>query len=96
MLVKLPEFKPASAINVLQAFTDKLLGIAQPMRLSMTYDQGREMSMHKKLSERSNRPCRKSRLRNTGVAFRGTLRSGATEDRSSNGAVLPASERGPG
>ena len=36
MLVKLPEFKPASAANVLQGFTDKLLGIAQPMRLSMT------------------------------------------------------------
>lgn len=53
MLVKLPEFKPASAASVLQGFTDKLLGIAQPMRLSMTYDQGREMSMHKKLSERT-------------------------------------------
>ena len=53
MLVKRPEFKPASATNVLQAFTDKLLGIAQPMRLSMTYDQGREMSMHKKLSEQT-------------------------------------------
>ena len=53
MLVKLPECKPASATNVLQAFTDKLLGIAQPMRLSMTYDQGREMSMHKKLSEQT-------------------------------------------
>ncbi|MBN0795508.1 IS30 family transposase [Pseudomonas aeruginosa] len=53
MLVKLPEFKPASATSVLQAFTDKLLGIAQPMRLSMTYDQGREMSMHKKLSEQT-------------------------------------------
>ena len=39
--------------NVLQGFTDKLLGIAQPMRLSMTYDQGREMSMHKKLSEQT-------------------------------------------
>jgi IS30 family transposase len=31
----------ASAANVLQAFTDKLLSAAQPMRLSMTYDQGR-------------------------------------------------------
>ena len=51
MLVKLPHPKPASAANVLQAFTDKLLGIAQPLRLSMTYDQGREMAMHKKLSE---------------------------------------------
>jgi IS30 family transposase len=53
MLVKLPEFKPASAANVLQAFTDKLLGIAQPLRLSMTYDQGREMAMHKALSRRT-------------------------------------------
>ena len=53
MLVKLPEFKPASAANVLQAFTDKLLGIAAPMRQSMTYDQGREMAMHKELSRRT-------------------------------------------
>ena len=53
MLVKLPEFKPASAANVLQAFTDKLLSIAAPMRLSMTYDQGREMAMHKELSKRT-------------------------------------------
>jgi transposase, IS30 family len=53
MLVKLPEFKPASAANVLQAFTDKLLSIAAPMRQSMTYDQGREMAMHKELSRRT-------------------------------------------
>jgi len=53
MLVKLPEFKPASAANVLQAFTDKLLSIAKPMRLSMTYDQGREMALHKELSKRT-------------------------------------------
>ena len=50
ILVKLPHPKPASAANVLQAFTDKLNGIAQPMRLSLTYDQGREMAMHKKLT----------------------------------------------
>lgn len=53
MLIKLPEFKPASAANVMQAFTDKLLGIAAPMRQSMTYDQGREMAMHKELSRRT-------------------------------------------
>ena len=53
MLIKLPHPKPASAANVLQAFTDKLLGVAQPMRLSMTYDQGREMAMHKKLSHQT-------------------------------------------
>ena len=53
MLIKLPEFKPASATNVMQAFSDKLLGIAAPMRQSMTYDQGREMAMHKELSKRT-------------------------------------------
>ena len=53
MLVKLPEFEPTSAANVFLGFTDKQLGIAQPLRLSMTYDQGREMSMHKKLSEQT-------------------------------------------
>lgn len=31
MLIKLPEFKPASAVNVMQAFSDKLLGIAEPI-----------------------------------------------------------------
>jgi IS30 family transposase len=30
MLLKLPEYKPASAANVMQAFTDKLMIIAQP------------------------------------------------------------------
>ena len=51
MLVKLPHPKPASAANVLQAFTDKLLSIAVPMRQSMTYDQGREMARHKELAK---------------------------------------------
>jgi len=50
MLVKLQESKPASAANVHQGFTDKLLSIAQPMRQSMTYDQGRKMALHKELS----------------------------------------------
>lgn len=53
ILVKLPHPKPASAANVLQAFTDKLNGIAAPMRLSLTYDQGREMALHKKLTEQT-------------------------------------------
>jgi IS30 family transposase len=53
MLVKLPDFKPASAANVMQAFTNKLLSIAAPMRQSMTYDQGREMALHKELSKRT-------------------------------------------
>jgi IS30 family transposase len=33
--------------NARQAFTDKLLGIAVPLRQSMAYDQGREMAKHK-------------------------------------------------
>jgi IS30 family transposase len=53
MLVKLPEYKPASAANVMQTFTHKLMNIAQPRRLCMTYDQGREMAMHKELSRRT-------------------------------------------
>ena len=40
MLNKLPHPKPARATNVLQAFTDKLLGISVPMRQSMTQTQG--------------------------------------------------------
>lgn len=49
ILVMLPRAKPASAANVLQAFTDKLNLVAQPMR-KMTYDQGREMARHKVLT----------------------------------------------
>jgi IS30 family transposase len=54
MLIKLPAVKPASVANVLQAFTDKLLNIAQPLRLGMSKDQGRERAMHKKLSEQTS------------------------------------------
>jgi IS30 family transposase len=50
MLIKQPHPQPASAANVLQAITDKLNSIAQPMRLSMTYDQDREMALHKQLT----------------------------------------------
>jgi transposase, IS30 family len=50
MLVRLPHPNPASAAHVLQAFTDKLNGIAQPMRLSLTYDRGKEMARHQELS----------------------------------------------
>ncbi|MCX7279294.1 MAG: IS30 family transposase [Burkholderiales bacterium] len=54
ILVHLPHPKPASAANVLQAFTDKLRSIALPMRQSMTYDQGSEMARHKELSANAN------------------------------------------
>jgi IS30 family transposase len=51
MLVKLPNPKPASAANVLQAFKEKLVSIVQPLRQTLTYEQGREMALHKQLTE---------------------------------------------
>ena len=50
MLVRLPHPNPALACNVLQAFTDKLLSVAEPMRLTMTYDRGTEMHQHAELT----------------------------------------------
>lgn len=50
ILVKLPHPNPATAAHVLQAFTDKLNGIARPMRRSLTYDRGKEMASHEQLS----------------------------------------------
>ena len=51
VLVKLPHPNPATAAHVLQAFSDKLNGIAAPMRLSLTYDRGREMAEHQQLTQ---------------------------------------------
>ena len=50
ILVKLPHHHPATAAHVLQAFTDKLQTIAQPMRQTLTYDRGTEMAYHQQLS----------------------------------------------
>jgi len=50
ILVKLPYPQSATAAHVLQAFTDKLNGVAQPMRLSLTYDRGKEMARHQELT----------------------------------------------
>jgi len=50
MLVKLPHPNPATAAHVLQAFTDKLCSVAQPMRKTLTYDRGREMAHHAQLT----------------------------------------------
>ena len=50
ILVKLPHPHPATAAHVLQAFTDKLNAVAQPMRKTLTYDRGREMAHHRQLS----------------------------------------------
>jgi IS30 family transposase len=50
MLFKLRNPKQASAANVLQAFADKLVSIAQLLRQTLTYDHGREMALHKQLT----------------------------------------------
>ena len=50
VLVKLPHPNPATAGHVLQAFTDKLNAVAAPMRKTLTYDRGKEMAAHAKLS----------------------------------------------
>ena len=53
MLVKLPHPNPATAAHVLQAFTDKLNSVAQPMRQTLTYDRGKEMARHQELTANS-------------------------------------------
>ena len=50
ILVKLPHPQPATAAHVLQAFTDKLNAVAQPMRKTLTYDRGKEMAHHQQLT----------------------------------------------
>lgn len=54
LFIKLPEFKPASSVDVTQAFFDKMLDIAAPMRQGMSYDKVQEMAMHMGLSRRAN------------------------------------------
>jgi transposase, IS30 family len=49
ILVRLPGLDSHS---VVQGFARKLRGIPQPMRKSMTYDQGREMAQHGRLRKR--------------------------------------------
>lgn len=51
VLVRLAHPHPATAAHVLQAFSDKLNGIAQPLRKSLTYDRGSEMARHEQLSQ---------------------------------------------
>jgi len=49
-LVLLARMADATAESALAAFTMKLRSIAQPMRVSLTYDQGKEMMRHKELA----------------------------------------------
>jgi len=47
LLAKMPD---ATAESALAAFTLKLRGIIEPLRVSLTYDQGKEMMRHAELA----------------------------------------------
>ena len=49
-LVLLAKMADATAESALAGFTHKLNSIAEPMRHSLTYDQGREMARHRELT----------------------------------------------
>ena len=51
LLAKMPD---STAESALAAFTAKLNQIAQPLRKSLTYDQGREMARHRELALATN------------------------------------------
>lgn len=50
-LVVLAKMENATADAALKGFTKKLNSIAEPMRQTLTYDQGKEMARHAELSE---------------------------------------------
>jgi len=52
-LVMLVRMENASAAAALEGFSRVLNGIPEPMRKTLTYDQGKEMSEHKQLTERT-------------------------------------------
>jgi transposase, IS30 family len=52
-LVLLAKMADATAASALEAFSAKLNSIAEPLRQTLTYDQGKEMSRHKQLAQRT-------------------------------------------
>ena len=52
-LVLLAKMDDATAESALKAFSAKLEAIAEPLRQTLTYDQGREMAGHRSLTERT-------------------------------------------
>jgi len=52
-LVMLARMENASAAAALEGFSRVLNGVPEPMRKSLTYDQGNEMSEHRQLTERT-------------------------------------------
>lgn len=53
-LVLLARMPDSTAESALAAFTAKLNQIAQPLRKTLTYDQGREMARHRELARATN------------------------------------------
>ncbi len=49
-LVLLAKMDDATAASALEGYTRKLKGIAEPLRQSLTYDQGKEMARHAELT----------------------------------------------
>lgn len=52
-LLLLAKMRDASAASALESFSAKLNGIAAPVRQSLTYDQGRELTRHRELSQQT-------------------------------------------
>jgi IS30 family transposase len=52
-LVLLAKMDDATAASALAGFSAKLNSIAEPMRHSLTYDQGKEMARHRELTART-------------------------------------------
>ncbi len=54
LLVLLCKMKDSTAVSALEAFSTKFKQIAEPqLRQTMTYDQGKEMALHKELTEQT-------------------------------------------
>ena len=51
-LVMLAKMKGSDALSAYEGFTGKLGKIPEPLRKTLTYDQGKEMAMHAKLTEK--------------------------------------------
>lgn len=84
-LVLLAKMADATAESALRAFSAKLNSIAEPMRQTLTYDQGREMARHQELTRRTgvkvyfcdpHRPWQRGACENTNGLLRHYLPKG--------------------
>jgi IS30 family transposase len=84
-LVRLAKMADATAASALAGLSAKLNSIAEPMRQSLTYDQGKELTRHKELTARtgvavyfcdSHSPWRRGTCENTNGLLRQYLPKG--------------------